>query len=363
MGVAIDTDGFDPGDGLGQPVTTTRPTYRDIYTGQASVGIRLSNINSGNGEFGVVESSTINGVYGATFNSGSSIGMLFNSGNALGTRLEGVDILGNIGIWSNGGGFYAVQTETGQNDGVGVWFGNGSNHPITIETTRNEHLSRALYSAGTGAASGTQINLRGDTYTDMRVPLDGDFIALAGGAAGVLTGNEFLLGGFGVDNDTTTSVFPSGVVFNTGGGLESHGNFWSNICADPFANILFGPVNTSGEMCINSAGTATPIPPYSRGSTFAGVGPGFQFGVPTGGDKGNGSLNLAGAVYVNGSVMLDSSGNLGAAKQGGVPAAAGAGSCRIFIVAGTNAGSCKAQMICGTSTTPVTLVDNVGSGC
>lgn len=44
-------------------------------------------------------------------------------------------------------------------------------------------------------------------------------------------------------------------------------------------------------------------------------------------------------------------------------AAPGAGKCVTFAVAGTNAGSCKLQAQCGTSTTPVTIVDNVGSGC
>lgn len=51
-------------------------------------------------------------------------------------------------------------------------------------------------------------------------------------------------------------------------------------------------------------------------------------------------------------------------KAAGAPAIAiGAGLCQTFVVAGTNAGSCKLQAICGTSTTPVTIVDNVGSGC
>lgn len=44
-------------------------------------------------------------------------------------------------------------------------------------------------------------------------------------------------------------------------------------------------------------------------------------------------------------------------------AAPGAGLTNIFAVAGTNAGTCKLQMLAGTSTTPVTIVDNVGSGC
>lgn len=43
--------------------------------------------------------------------------------------------------------------------------------------------------------------------------------------------------------------------------------------------------------------------------------------------------------------------------------APGAGLCVQFFVAGTNATTCKLQSMCGTSTTPVTIVDNIGGGC
>jgi hypothetical protein len=43
--------------------------------------------------------------------------------------------------------------------------------------------------------------------------------------------------------------------------------------------------------------------------------------------------------------------------------APGAGQCQIFAVAGTAPGTCKLQAICGIRATPVTIVDNVGSGC
>ncbi len=44
-------------------------------------------------------------------------------------------------------------------------------------------------------------------------------------------------------------------------------------------------------------------------------------------------------------------------------AAPGAGYVTFKAVAGTNSGTCKIVMKAGTSATPVTLVDNVGSGC
>jgi hypothetical protein len=46
------------------------------------------------------------------------------------------------------------------------------------------------------------------------------------------------------------------------------------------------------------------------------------------------------------------------------PASApGAGQFRLLVAAGTNAGSCKLVSYAGTSTTPVTVIDNVGAGC
>lgn len=44
-------------------------------------------------------------------------------------------------------------------------------------------------------------------------------------------------------------------------------------------------------------------------------------------------------------------------------AAPGAGYASLKAVAGTNAGTCKIVIKAGTSTTPVTLIDNVGTGC
>lgn len=45
------------------------------------------------------------------------------------------------------------------------------------------------------------------------------------------------------------------------------------------------------------------------------------------------------------------------------PVAIGSGICQLFAIAGTGAGTCKLQLQCGTSSTPVTIIDNVGAGC
>lgn len=61
---------------------------------------------------------------------------------------------------------------------------------------------------------------------------------------------------------------------------------------------------------------------------------------------------------------LQAGGSLTLPKLAAAPTTApGAGYGLVFMIAGTNSGTCKLQMIAGTSTTPVTIADNVGSGC
>ncbi len=43
--------------------------------------------------------------------------------------------------------------------------------------------------------------------------------------------------------------------------------------------------------------------------------------------------------------------------------APGAGTAKFAVVAGTSGGTCKLIMYAGTSTTPTTVIDNVGAGC
>jgi hypothetical protein len=43
--------------------------------------------------------------------------------------------------------------------------------------------------------------------------------------------------------------------------------------------------------------------------------------------------------------------------------APGAGNLKLAVVTGTTGGTCKLIAYAGTSATPVTVVDNVGSGC
>jgi hypothetical protein len=132
----------------------------------------------------------------------------------------------------------------------------------------------------------------------MRVPLDGAFIALAGGQSTVIDGNEFVTAQYGNNNDYTTDQFSGGLVFSGAqGSVEGHGNFWSTICGDPYSFVA--AVTTSGDMCTAPSGAAQHITPYSRGDG------GFRVGTPTGGAMGEGSLNLGGLLFRNGQPLVN----------------------------------------------------------
>ncbi len=73
---------------------------------------------------------------------------------------------------------------------------------------------------------------------------------------------------------------------------------------------------------------------------------------PSGGLVGIGTTNAAGNI-----------GELALSKQAASGLAPGVGNLKIGVVAGTNTGTCKIIAYAGTSTTPVTIVDNVGGGC
>jgi hypothetical protein len=296
--VTIDMDGFDPGDGLGNSVGCGRENFREIYTGQASIGVRLGNINLTNCEFGKIETSTINAVYGTTVSSGSNIGMLINSPNALATRFDGAVMQANIGLWDDQGGFYAVQSAFGQPDGISVFLAGGLGHPVTIETSRNEHVARGVYTPQEGSGIGTQLALRGTTWTDIRLPADGAFITTAGGGATVLDGNEFQFSQLSTNGDFSTVQFPGGVIrAGANGSIEARGNYWSTICTDPYSFV--GAVVSSGDTCTTPTDAIQHLAPYSRG-----VG-GFSFGTPTGGAMGDGTINLGGLVFLNGQPLVN----------------------------------------------------------
>ena len=74
----------------------------------------------------------------------------------------------------------------------------------------------------------------------------------------------------------------------------------------------------------------------------------------------NYQTNTDGPIYFNGPVGALSSFSI--AKQASAYTAA-ANKCALTVMAGTTGGTCKLVAVCGTSSTPTTIVDNVGGGC
>jgi hypothetical protein len=97
-------------------------------------------------------------------------------------------------------------------------------------------------------------------------------------------------------------------------------------------------------------------------SLNASVGAGFMIGTTT--DPGLGSAILTGHLSIGSSTAATlSTGEVAFAKISASGTAPGAGFGKMEWVAGTTGGTCKLIAYAGTSTTPTTIVDNVGSGC
>lgn len=75
------------------------------------------------------------------------------------------------------------------------------------------------------------------------------------------------------------------------------------------------------------------------------------------------TVNGNGGVIIGTFAATTSTGELALIKISASGTAPGAGILKLSIVAGTNVGTCKIIAYAGTSTTPTTLLDNVGGGC
>jgi hypothetical protein len=80
------------------------------------------------------------------------------------------------------------------------------------------------------------------------------------------------------------------------------------------------------------------------------------------GDTGTTLFN-GGPVSIGAGSFTGISGELGFKRVIDPNTAPGAGVLKFTVVAGTTGGSCKIVARAGTSATPVTLLDNIGSGC
>lgn len=170
---------------------------------------------------------------------------------------------------------------------------------------------------------------------------------------------------------------------NTGGtgyGATATGTLtWNggNCSTNPVLNVTTsagGVVTTINS--VTTPGVCTVIPPLTAswtagGGLSAGSGVIINGGLAMAPGKvnvGNGinwanmacATNFAnfGALY-----KVDCAGHPNIAKATATGAAPGAGFLKMEVTAGTNAGTCKIIAYAGTSTTPTTVIDNVGAGC
>jgi hypothetical protein len=74
-------------------------------------------------------------------------------------------------------------------------------------------------------------------------------------------------------------------------------------------------------------------------------------------------LTAIGGLNLGNTVAALAASEFGMNKIAASGSAPGAGTAKLAVVAGTTGGSCKLIMYAGTSTTPTTIIDNVGSGC
>lgn len=138
--------------------------------------------------------------------------------------------------------------------------------------------------------------------------------------------------------------------------FNSSGNATFNIGGTPYVTISSTP-NTLSLISSGTLGFSVGNPnTQNMDSAFSRIAPG-NIGVGTGT-----AGSTAGTLQLTNISLLSTGNTFTRAKATDPVTAPGAGSCKTYWVAGTVGSSGKLIAYCGTSTTPVSIVDNVGSG-
>lgn len=172
----------------------------------------------------------------------------------------------------------------------------------------------------------------------------------------------------------STGTFSTSVAVNGGNNLliGTNGIYSTN------GNLYLGASNTNAAVAVQNptgaifgfTGSSTFL--YGWTATTSGAAPDTAFsrdsadvvdvGDGAQGDK-SGTIKAATLGLSGNTAIVLAAGEAGMSKITASGSSPGAGTAKFEWVAGTNAGSCKMISYAGTSTTPVTIVDNVGSGC
>jgi hypothetical protein len=181
------------------------------------------------------------------------------------------------------------------------------------------------------------------------------YASLPGGGNITSTGINLVSGGLGVGKAAISGTI----------GLKTATQF-NGISLENASSIvakLYGlsASNDNGVLELSAGGA-------SRVKLSAGSGIDSYFNA--GNKLGIGTIAPAATVQINGTSLLGAAtaatlatGEMGLSKISASGSAPGVGVCKEAWVAGTTAGTCKKIAYCGTSTTPTTVIDNVGGGC
>ena len=213
-----------------------------------------------------------------------------------------------------------VAKSTGQLDGIslGVTWAGGNGHGINIFP---------INTVSGGSQYGVWVESDGSTAH----PIIANYYSLNGGGARLDFGSEPPAGGGLGESDA----------------FAGFAGFGDSTETNPY--VIIGQTNTSN-------GT---VRTASNHALFLGTNNATTMELSTGGN----TYMLGGLAIGAFPPATVSAGEFGATKIAASGVAPGAGFAKMEWVAGTAGGSCKLIAYAGTSATPVTIVDNVGTGC
>lgn len=236
-------------------------------------------------------------------------------------------------------------------DARGVW------------TTGTSWTLPAYTLGGTVSGGGNQLN---NVVIGTVTPLAGLFTTLS--ASTSLT-SPLHIGGTGTTGTQLTFQTTTGAGTTDGFAFKGGNNGATSFATLVLTGLALGNTSaaaTNSPLVLDLGGTysATPganakVKLYNDGTNVVGIGASasaMEF------------IGLAGSAFsfYTGGVLfakINSGGEFQLNKVAASGSAPGAGIAKIAWVAGTNANTCKLISYAGTSTTPVTIVDNVGAGC
>lgn len=227
-----------------------------------------------------------------------------------------------------------------KNTFAGFDAGTGTSTPLTGSTNSGFGAFSLLNIQGTSNSNSALGASAGQACTTCQV---NDFIGAGVGQTGTATVVGDIL--IGVNSTTTTAANDTlliggrvGVALTCNTMNLANGVF----CAMPGVSLTLGVASTvAGNLTLEGSTSGAAV--LTGGTTGIPTSAAFQLGT------------TGTAITLNGDLALQKTANSATAP--------GAGFLKLESLAGTTGGTCKVVAYAGTSTTPIVLIDNVGSGC